>query len=167
MKNFVRRFPYAFAGLMSGVVLFALAAALGLEVFEAMVELVAKGEDYEIDEFIIPVFLVAVGICCDFVSITLHSKKEQEKLHVYNQMNDQLLNEISAHLTKLLEFRTALMKDAPKAHDVRHELDRIIVTSFNHYERAQRRGDIDANLMSLVINPAEASKSSSSNAPPN
>ncbi len=166
MNKFVKQFPYAFAGLIAGLVLYVLAAALELEVFEALVELIAKGEDYEVDELIIPLMLVALGICFDFVSISLHKTKEQEKLGIYNQMNDEVMNEISAHLTKLLEFRTALIKDAPKAHDVRHELDRMIVTSFNHYERAQRRGDIDSSLMPLVVNSSGSSKSSRSSKPP-
>jgi hypothetical protein len=161
MNKFVKRYPYAFAGLAAGIVLFVLASALNLDVFEELVALIHRGEAYELDEFIIPLILLAIGICCDFVSISLATKKEQEKLGIYNQMNEEVMNEISLHLTKLLEFRTALMKDAPKAHDVRHELDRMIVTSFNHYERAQRRGDIDSSLMSLVVNPDEASQASS------
>ncbi|MBS7807366.1 hypothetical protein [Variovorax sp. PCZ-1] len=151
MRDIVKRFPYAFAGLVSGLVLFVLAAALDLDVFEELVTLIHKGEALEIDEFVIPIMLVAFGICCDFVSTSVVMKKEQEKLEVYNKMSNEVMEEISNHLTKLLEFRTTLMKDAPDSKHLRYELDRIIVTSFNHYEQAQRRGNIDLSLMPLVM----------------
>jgi hypothetical protein len=150
-SNILNKHPLTVAGLVSGLVLFGITAAFDLDVFEELVTLVQKGEAYEIDEFIIPVFLLMLGIVGDFFLITQQKRAEEEKLHVYNQMNEEVMNEISMHLTKLLEFRTAMMKEGAQSQDVRHELDRMIVRSFNHYERAQRRGDINSSLMPLAM----------------
>lgn len=163
MKNFVKKHPFTCMAIAASVVLTLLNLVLDLEVWEELVELIAKGEDFELDEFIIPIFLLMMGITGDAILKSKDAKHVGEKVGLYNQMNDEIMNEISAHLTKLLEFRTALMKDAPNAHDVRHELDRMIVKSFNHYERTQRRGNIDPNLMDLVA----PSSNPPSSRPPN
>ncbi|NJS36867.1 MAG: hypothetical protein HC765_11335 [Brachymonas sp.] len=135
---------------MSVAIVF-LSYTLEIDLWESFVQLLEAGEAYEIDEWIIPAFLILIGLALDAVLMDAQTKKLHEKVDLYNHMNEQMMDEISVHLTKLLEFRTALMKDAPKAHDVRHELDRMIVKSFNHYERSQRRGNIDSSLMDLVM----------------
>jgi hypothetical protein len=152
MKNFAKKYPFTCMAIAASGVLTALNLVLNLEIWEELVKLIAKGEDFELDEFIIPAFLLMMGVTGDAVLQSKDAKHVDEKVGLYNQMNDEIMNEISAHLTKLLEFRTALKKDAPNAHDARHELDRMIVKSFNHYERTQRRGNIDSNLMDLVEN---------------
>jgi hypothetical protein len=43
------------------------------------------------------------------------------------------------------------MQEAPRATDLRHELDRMIVKSFNLYERTQRRSKLDSSLLGLVL----------------
>jgi hypothetical protein len=158
-SNILNKHPLTVAGLVSGLVLFGVAAAFNLDVWEELVLLMKRGEAFELDEFAIPLFLIMAGVVGDFFLMTQQRRAEEEKLLVYNQMNEEVMNEISTHLTKLLEFRTAMMKEGAQSQDVRHELDRMIVRSFNHYERAQRRGDISSNLMPLAISqiskPAE------------
>ena len=133
---------------------------LDLELWENFVKLIAKGESWELDEIIIPAFILMIGITVDSLLSVAEAKRVRETVGLYNHMNDEIMEEISTHLTKLLEFRTALMKDAPNAHDVRHELDRMIVKSFNHYERTQRRSNIDSNLMDLVMPNADSIQTS-------
>jgi hypothetical protein len=151
MQQTIRKYPLTTAGLFAALVLAILAVTLELEVWEELVELIAKGEDFELDEFIIPVALIMLGFVGDAFLLHQARHSEQEKLHVYNHMNEEIMNEISMHLTKLLEFRTAMMKEGATSQDVRHELDRMIVRSFNHYEHAQRRSDVDSDVMPLVV----------------
>jgi hypothetical protein len=147
----LRQYPLTFAGLIAGIVLYIFSLVLELEVWEELVALIALGESFELDEFIIPIALLALGFVGDAFLLRQQQKSEAEKLHVYNHMNDEIMDEISMHLTKLLEFRTSLMKEGADSQTVRHELDRMIVRSFNHYEQAQRRSDIDANVMPMVV----------------
>jgi hypothetical protein len=152
----LHRYPLAFAGLISGIILFAVSSALDVDVFEEFVKVIALGERYELDELILPVVLLMIGVVADFFMGVQTNRREREKLHVYRHMNEEVMNEISTQLTKLLEFRTSLLQEGANSKDVGHELDRMIVRTFNHYERAQRRGDIDANLMPLVMTDVDA-----------
>ena len=146
--------------IAASVVLTALNLLLDLEIWEELVKLIAKGEDWELDEFIIPAFLLLMGLTGDAIFKSREARHVSKTVDLYNHMNEEIMDEISTHLTKLLEFRTALMKDAPNAHDVRHELDRMIVKSFNHYERTQRRSNIDSNLMDLAMPNADSIQTS-------
>jgi hypothetical protein len=150
MRRLTKKYPFTMIAITIGLVVVLLGKSLDLDLWELFTLFVAKGEAFELDEYIIPIFILMMGITLDAVLTNADQRKLEEKVSLYNHMNQEIMDEISNHLTKLLEFRTALMKDAPNAHDVRHELDRMIVKSFNHYERSQRRGNIDSNLMSLV-----------------
>jgi multisubunit Na+/H+ antiporter MnhG subunit len=151
MKRLIKRFPFTMIAATAGIMTLLLGVTLHLDLWEKVVAVIAAGEGFELDELIIPLFILMVGITADSVLSRAELKREKDMLELYNQMNEETMDEISTHLTKLLEFRTALMKDAPKALDIRHELDRMIVKSFNHYERAQRRGNIDSSLMDLAF----------------
>jgi hypothetical protein len=159
MRKIIKKYPFTTIAATASLVLYGLGLLLNLEIWENLVALIARGEAFELDEFIIPIVLFMIGITLDAVFTKIDAKKMQEKVVLYNQMNEEVMDQISAHLTKLLEFRTALMKDAPNAHDVRHELDRMIVKSFNNYERSQRRSNIDSNLMDLVTSSPNSTPS--------
>jgi hypothetical protein len=155
MSTIISKFPMTFAGIVSGTVLAALVIIFNLELFENVIALLASLEKYEIDEFILPLFLIMLGIVGDNLLSAAKRNTEEQKLKVYNQMSGQIVEEISSHLNKLLEFRAALKEEAPSQHDLHHEMDRMIIKSFSHYEQMQRKTDVSSDFLPLVL-PSES-----------
>lgn len=124
---------------------------LGFKLWDAFANLIAVAQVFKLDEIVLPLALIMLGIVVDALRTLIERRAEKEKVSVYNHMNQEIMEEISSHLTKLLEFRTTLMKDGAQSQDVGIELDRMIVRSYNHYERVQKRGDIDSRLMPLAL----------------
>jgi hypothetical protein len=151
----LKRHPCVVVGLVLALSLYVLAIGFRLDIFSAWVAWIRKGEAFQLDEMILPLLIVLISLLADAIDQHRRARKQDQALVVYNQMNAQIMDEISGHLTKLLEFRAVLMKDAPQAQTIRQQLDRIIVKSFNHYERAQRRADIDSSLMPLVLSESQ------------
>jgi hypothetical protein len=149
--HFLKRHPFLLVGMVLALSLYVLAIGFQLDLFNAWVAWIRKGDAFQLDEMILPLIIVLISLLADAIDQHRHARKQDEALAVYNQMNAQIMEEISGHLTKLLEFRAVLMKEAPQVQSIRQQLDRIIVKSFNHYERAQRRADIDSSLMPLVM----------------
>jgi hypothetical protein len=163
MKLNFETFRYSLMGLVAALVLAALSAVFDWDLFERFVRLVHKGEAFEIDEIILPLVLVLIGVATDATINTLHSRNQNDKLKLYNHMSAELVEEISNHLTKLLDFRLSLVQSAPDNFEVQRELDIIIVQSFKHFEHAQRRTDIDMSLLSLVADMNKVGKPAAPN----
>ncbi|MGB4115222.1 MAG: hypothetical protein WBK51_01600 [Polaromonas sp.] len=163
MKLNFETFRYSLMGLVAALVFAALSAVFDWDLFERFVTLVHKGEAFEIDEIILPMALVLIGVAADASINTLHARSQNDKLKLYNHMSGELVDEISCHLTKLLEFRLSLIESTPSHHDIHRELDIIIVQSFKHFEHAQRRTDIDMSLLPLVADMNKVGKSAEPN----
>ena len=142
------------AAVAMGMLLFVLTISMDLEVFEAFVEWLEKHEDYELDEWVIPIFLLSLGVMLDGIFANAERQKSHTRLSVYNHMNKELLEEIAAHLERLIEFRTGLRESHPDEAGIHSVVNTMIIDSYRHFQRAQMRADVDGSVLPLVL-PAD------------
>jgi hypothetical protein len=150
-RDFFREFRFATTGALIGLVLLVVGVALNLEIFENTLKWLHHAEEYEIDEFVIPVFLVLTGLLFDTLRMHNRQRMDEEKLVVYYQMNEELRQEVADQLNSFVEIRANLIQIGYLDQEIELKLRKLIIRSDKHLKRLDIRGDVDSNLASLVM----------------
>ena len=101
-------YRYTLVTLVLATFLYTITVALELEVFERTLALLHRFEDFEIDEFIIPLLIVATGILCDALRLSykkqLSLEKQRERLDIFQTTMRTVQDIVGNFLNNLLLF---------------------------------------------------------------
>ena len=153
-SKLINRFSFTIAAAATAIVLFVLTLAFNLEVFEAFGAWLQTHEEYELDEWVIPVLLITVGLSLDGIFSSFERKKNLARLDVYHHMNAQLVAEVADQLDQLIEIRTSLLDPHPDVNAIQQSVQAMISSSYRHFERARKCADVDATTLAQMLSPS-------------
>ncbi len=151
LKAFIKLHPIAMTSVMAGAALFFGAHLLDWDVFEWFVAWVQRHEEWELDELILPIVVIAIGVIADQFWVAHSRRLVLAKLAGHNEASKVMVEESERHFERLMRVRKMLKEEVDDDNRALLQLDRLIIKAFHDYERAQRRADVPSDMGELLF----------------
>ncbi len=92
-------------GLLIAGLFYCITVLLDLDLFEALIELLHRGEKFEVDEFIIPIFIALAFVVADHVRAQHKINVENGKIAIYKSMMIASNHILNNFLNQMLLFK--------------------------------------------------------------
>lgn len=82
----MKRLHLPLTGLILAITVYAISIIFNLDLFEKTIQILESLEGFEIDEFIIPVFIIIIFVTVDLFNKNKTNSVKKEKLEIYKAM---------------------------------------------------------------------------------
>ena len=120
------KYKLSLIGLGISILVFSISLIFKIDLFEIMIKTMASLEEFEIDEFIIPLFIFLIFSFIDQVKIQNSQKIENEKLKIYKAMLSSTHHILNNFINQMQLFKMTAESTPEFDHEILSLYDVVI-----------------------------------------
>ncbi len=158
MKVDIKNYVLTLIGFAVSIVFFAVSLIFGLDTFEALTDVLAGMEEYEVDELFLALSMLSIFASLDALRRRRKRKIESEKLKIYTAMLSSTRHILNNFLNQMLLFKLTADKNPGFNPDVLAMYDQIIENTTAQINSLAEITEINETSIEASVSPKEPSE---------